>query len=501
MAEYDEWQDLQIFDGSSGSDLVGNCLNVEEINHIEPLDEQLGVYPIETVPNAIKKVLFNETIPTKAELVQYGDAAAVPPLKTYLVADVFHFPEWPHELDELTLRHQCLFSGNAEYQFSETAPFLIELDVENEFTRKLFTFVKDAHESMMIHHWHRPFGVFVRSRLGFEEVYSHLRRFTKLQDENGTWFFRRFWDTQHTYALLPLLISEVEIAGRFYGRTQDVSTARIHSYAVLMGKYHSLRIATWNEDGLASDSVAPKSRTQYLTPAYLSLLQRASERVSLMKVVDYLYNACINLRPHETVTRTKIEAFVSFVKADATRIDIASELGWTRVSMIALHLGRGFFDDSRFISRGLCREKIGNDRQAEKVFAIGNECIKQMKIIHQAMSCNAVIDGCDMPLNIGNTPWDIVQYGLNIIDQNADWYWGEKAMHDWKRAFLDRFKGRLVNPKTTYEQTILAYLYGLEFRTDASLPFWESLKDKTENEYAQTIDNFFLSEFAKDSHD
>jgi len=73
-------------DGESDDDTEG-YLHIEEIKGVEPLDNQFGVHPPKTVPDALYQPLFGQPDPTPAEVAQCVGADKVPPLHTYAILD------------------------------------------------------------------------------------------------------------------------------------------------------------------------------------------------------------------------------------------------------------------------------------------------------------------------------------------------------------------------------------------------------------------------------
>src|SRR5690606_32829122 len=83
------------------------------------------------------------------------------------------------------------------------APYLVELEDGNDFTRSLFTGVKGV-----LGLWDKELGIFIRSRAGFDEVRKHFRKFTKVQDEHGKWLYWRFWEGRKLPTVLKALKQE-----------------------------------------------------------------------------------------------------------------------------------------------------------------------------------------------------------------------------------------------------------------------------------------------------
>lgn len=65
----------------------------------------------------------------------------------------------------------------------------MRLEDNNDFTRNLFT-QSDA----PWHLWDIEPGIYLRSNHGLESLRRHFRKFTRIQDHEGKWFYNRFWD-------------------------------------------------------------------------------------------------------------------------------------------------------------------------------------------------------------------------------------------------------------------------------------------------------------------
>src|SRR5690606_23777068 len=71
------------------------------------------------------------------------------------------------------------------------APWIVRLENGNDFTRRLFTGSEGINGL-----WDKELGIYIRSRIGLVELRRHFRKFTRVQDENGKWFYFRFWESQ-----------------------------------------------------------------------------------------------------------------------------------------------------------------------------------------------------------------------------------------------------------------------------------------------------------------
>ncbi len=165
------------------------ALTVETIEGVEPLDAQFGGADPLTVPVALQDVMFGQPAYTEAEIAAHGgDPDRVPPLHTYAILDAAKVTNLPEMLETSGLPYRCLFKGNAFDELKDTAPWIVQLEEGNAFTRNLFT-SSDA----PWHLWEREPGIYVRSRGTMDDMWRHFRKFTKVQDEHGHWFYLAFW--------------------------------------------------------------------------------------------------------------------------------------------------------------------------------------------------------------------------------------------------------------------------------------------------------------------
>lgn len=157
------------------------ALAVQTIEGVEPLDAQFGVAEPLTVPAALRDALFGQP-----ELIE---GRAILPLQTYAILDAAKVMGLPEMLDASGLEHACLFKGEAAEELRDVAPYLVRLDEASIFTRNLFT-KGDAGWHM----WDKEPGIYLRSYGTIEYLWQHFRRFTRVRDEAGKWFYFRFWE-------------------------------------------------------------------------------------------------------------------------------------------------------------------------------------------------------------------------------------------------------------------------------------------------------------------
>lgn len=177
------------------------------IDCIEPLDVQLGVDAPKLVPDALSDRLFG---PSQAPIYAILDAAKVA-----------HLPE---ELANSGLHHRCLFKDQAFDDYKDVAPWLVRLEADHLFTRNLFT-QSDA----PWHLWGKAPGIFVQSSSPFDAIWAHFRKFTKVRNGQGKWFYFRFWEPDFVAGLLERGDAETTARVRAIGAimTCDATAARL----------------------------------------------------------------------------------------------------------------------------------------------------------------------------------------------------------------------------------------------------------------------------------
>lgn len=186
--DFDPWTQLPPPD-----DVVQSTFNLSVIEGVQPLDAQFGLQTPKTVPEALYSTLFGaRDIPKKA--TQTTDS--VPLLNTYAVIDAAKVTNLDECLEASGLEHRCLFKGAAYEGMKDVAPWLVRLEEGSSFTRDLFT-CSDSPQ----HLWKKRPGIFIHSQGSLTEIWEHLRRFTRVQDDAGKWYYFRFWEPYVLYGL------------------------------------------------------------------------------------------------------------------------------------------------------------------------------------------------------------------------------------------------------------------------------------------------------------
>ena len=175
-------------------------LRFETIQDIRPLGTQIGVFPKKAAPEALREALFGGPRWIEDE-PDANDRMSEPQVLTYAILDAAKIPSFPELLARSGLQFRCLFKGEAFDELKDVAPWIVALDEEDNFTRNLFT---DSETPW--HLWGAQAGIFLRSAATLDELLHHFRKFTRVQDAAGKWYYWRFWEP----AALPETLSSLQ---------------------------------------------------------------------------------------------------------------------------------------------------------------------------------------------------------------------------------------------------------------------------------------------------
>lgn len=195
---------------------MGEFLQHDLVFDIIPLKDPKPGSEVPFIPNKLDDNLFGKT-----------DADGHP-LYVYAVIDAAKVRFLPDRLSQCNLPHICLYEHN---DYAETAPWLVQLDVEAELTRQYFAYDPDQDNP-----WHMlalDAGIVLRSRFDLKNVQHHLRRYTLLTDEAGIRQYFRFQEPGFLDAVLRCS-NQAEVASFF---------ARVESF---MYMFPSLNDGLWD---------------------------------------------------------------------------------------------------------------------------------------------------------------------------------------------------------------------------------------------------------------
>lgn len=147
-------------------------VHVTRIAGVEGLDAQFGQYPKRDVP-----------LPLEPWVLGTGGCAC------YALLDGAKVAQLPQMLAGSLLDYVSLFQGGAQAELAEVAPYLVRLEPENPFTRRLFT-----RPGALGGLWGANGGIFLLSSAPLADIRRQLRKYTRIRDEGGKWYYYRFWE-------------------------------------------------------------------------------------------------------------------------------------------------------------------------------------------------------------------------------------------------------------------------------------------------------------------
>ena len=246
-----------------------NYLLCHQINNVKLLDRQFERHPKVFAPDEIFKLLFpNTPIPPnmtqlgwsenhqepvfplpvwdentlKKDIALFGEP--LPELKCYFILDAnkhkFLKPESFH------CRIENLFQGEFAEITKEIGPYLVEVIPYPDYKAESELMGLFSDEGAMTRfNWHEELGIFIHSRYDFDTVLHHLRHFPVMKDENGKWFFFRFYDPKVLRNYLDVIATSPEKLNKFFGYEKRI----IHAFGSGIGdSFYYYQIKALPED-------------------------------------------------------------------------------------------------------------------------------------------------------------------------------------------------------------------------------------------------------------
>ncbi|WP_341486061.1 DUF4123 domain-containing protein [Thioclava sp. GXIMD4215] len=282
---------------------VTKHLEVVPISYFSPLDQQFGRLPKKAVPEQVESHLFGELDFTGSTTSEIDRSC----LKTFSILDAAKVRNLPEILEASGLEHRCLFTGNAARELANVAPYAVALTEDSEFTRRLFT---DSGQPTDL--WACEPGIFIRSCIELDAFCQHFRKFTRVRDIQGNWFYFRFWERRSLFHYLSGISKKTDIA-KYWAHTG--SGNKLHY--ILSDGSNWARFSGWDR----RDEVISYSQFR-ITQMEIDLFTSYRKKAFINKLKAYLLAETRDVRLHNT-------EFVSHL------CDIAKENGYTIEQAVA----------------------------------------------------------------------------------------------------------------------------------------------------------------------
>ena len=115
-----------------------------------------------------------------------------PPLRAFALLDASQSPDIPICLEGFSDPARCLFDGAAYEDMAEVAPWLVELTCHS-----------DAWDWFVEEGYGRNWGILIHSRLELPRLKTHLKKFLKIEDEDGERYFFKYYRPEHFNRYAP----------------------------------------------------------------------------------------------------------------------------------------------------------------------------------------------------------------------------------------------------------------------------------------------------------
>ena len=119
---------------------------------------------------------------------------ADPAHRVYAVLDAARIFGLPERLSASGHQSVCLFQGAALDEMADIAPWLVQLDPDAPLLRALFATDPERRHPAAL--WDAGAGICVAAPYDIAAMRTHLRRFVRVRDDAGQWFFLRFWQPE-----------------------------------------------------------------------------------------------------------------------------------------------------------------------------------------------------------------------------------------------------------------------------------------------------------------
>ena len=195
-----------------------------------PLPDQSAIIAFwkqEWISDDLKALLFGQDLPEEHQHILAGAMDPKPLIRTYFIVDatlrrkITKFFDLDMAFSRQgalagriegengnlgKIEYRSLFKGEAQEELKEVAPYLFDLTLpEQAYDDK--DYVPKFHKDFFKSTWdpdtlersegltHPDTGIFIRTTADFDTVWRHFRKFTRIQDENGKWYYWRFWES------------------------------------------------------------------------------------------------------------------------------------------------------------------------------------------------------------------------------------------------------------------------------------------------------------------
>ena len=133
------------------------------------------------------------------------------------------------------LQNECLFAGELSIPLQRSAPYLVQLEIDDRATIRM---IDDG--------FGQSWGMFIKADVGIKTLRKHLRTMLRVQAPGGSYMLFRYWDPRVLRVYLPTCLPDE--TRRFFGPMDQVwvedkpTDSRMLRFADRNGKLEKLQI-------------------------------------------------------------------------------------------------------------------------------------------------------------------------------------------------------------------------------------------------------------------
>lgn len=181
-------------------------------------------------------------------------------MNVFAVLDGASIPNLRTILHQLQPRHVCLYRGDLDPDIAQVAPYLVELELDSEFT-----------EQLVLDGWGKHWGVFLRSTADLNAMRRHLRGLLIVNDADARPMLFRYYDPRVLQTFLPTC--DPEQVAAFFGSADSVlleseDGTELLRFRIVNGnlKIEKRQFTTMEQEDLAHDRAERELRRQQMEP-------------------------------------------------------------------------------------------------------------------------------------------------------------------------------------------------------------------------------------------
>ena len=145
----------------------------------------------EAIALALDQVIFEPLVKDAKKLEEAGDDKT-PPLRAFMLLDGSINPDIAICAANFDEPARCLFAGAAGEELGDVGPWLVEL---KRYGGAWDWYVEDG--------WGNNWGILIHTRMTLAKLKTHLKKFIKVEDEDGETFFFKYYRPEHLNTFLP----------------------------------------------------------------------------------------------------------------------------------------------------------------------------------------------------------------------------------------------------------------------------------------------------------